>query len=222
MTVTLQLNTMFGEQFSTEVIMASGDKISRSYFPTSYQSYSFTFYKESQYYYIRSESWAVRAEVPSAFLADWHGSIKVARWTGSGWDTVFDQYMQDTNSNKSAYAKINADSLSLSAILTYSTNTETHNLWRVFFDHDQWGSTNGLDVTFYIGSCGTISSTMYNNNLKGKYFYSNGTIGQTRCGLLASGSSSKTNTEVLSYFSSQKGTKIYAAYDRYIVGELRT
>ena len=210
--------------YSTEVGMAtSGTVINHSNLDNNFQTtYSFKFYKESQYYYVRAESWAVRAEVPSAFLADWHGSIKVARWTGSGWDTVFDQYMQDTNARKSAYCKINADGLSLSAAMTYSNGSETHNLWRIFFDHDQWGSTNGLDVTFYIGSCGTISSTLYDANLKNRYIYSNGTIGKTYCGLLASGSSATSDASVISYFASNKGTKIYGSYARYCVGAIRT
>lgn len=198
-----------------------GAKISYNGFPNTFQNYPFTFYKESQYYYIRAESWAVRAEVPSAFLADWHGSIRVARWTGSGWDTVFDQYMQDTNARKTAYCKINADGLSLSAAMTYSNGSETHNLWRIFFDHDQWGSTNGLNVTFYIGNCRTMGQSNYDNNVKGTKIYSNGTIGQSYCGILASGSSSKTSTEVLSYFTSNKGTRIDEGYSRYAVGALR-
>ena len=202
--------------------MASGDSISYSNFPTSYQSYSFRFYKTSQYYYIRAESFGLRAEVPSAFLADWHGSLKLARWTGSGWEQVYSKYMQDTNANKSAYCKVNASSLNLSAASNYTTNSETHNLWRVYFEHDQWGSTNGLTVTFYIGSCGTMGQTNYNNSLLGEKIYSNGTIGTDYCGLLASGSSSKTDSYVLSYFSSNTGVKIYNSYARYAVGAIRT
>lgn len=204
-------------------LMASvGSLMAQSFFEDSFESHSFTFYKESQYYYVHAESWAVRAEVPSAFLADWHGSIRVARWTGSGWDTVFDQYMQDTNARKSAYCKINADGLSLSAAMTYSNGSETHNLWRIFFDHDQWGSTNGLDVTIHIGSCRTMGSSLYDSLLKSNLIRSNGTIGKTYCGLLASGSSATSDSDVLSYFASNKGTVAYGAYSRYFSGAIRT
>jgi len=200
-----------------------GAQISYNGFPNTFQNYSFTFYKESQYYYIRAESFGLRAEVPSAFLADWHGTLRLSRWLGafSGWDEVYSTYMQDTNARKTAYCKINADGLSLSAAAHMSISDETHNLWRVFFAHDQWGSTNGLNVTFYIGNCRTMGQSNYDNNVKGTKIYSNGTIGQSYCGILASGSSSKTSTEVLSYFTSNKGTRIDEGYSRYAVGALR-
>lgn len=203
---------------------STGDKITHSNFSTNYASYSNTFYASSQGYYVRGESWGMRAEVNSAFLNDWHGSCYLEYWNGSGWTQVFSTYMQDTNARKSVAIKINANSLNISgSSYYYRTDDVVQNLWRIRFVHEKWGGNNGVGVTFYIGSIGTASSTLYDNYLKNKLIYSNGTLDNSQCGLWSYGNGwAGSDQDVLRYFASNKGTKIYASYDKYCTGALRT
>ena len=200
-----------------------GDLITKSNFSTSYQKYSETFAGTDRGYYVMAESWGMYCLVHSKFLDDWHGTCYIDRWNGSGWSNVHSKYIQDTSSNDSVAVKINADSLSISGKSNYSKNTAgVPNLWRIRFDRDgSWGGSVTTD--FYIGSVGTASSDLYNNKLKGHKIYSNGTIGKSQCGLWTYGNGWAGNDQdVLNYFASNKGTKAYAAYDRYFVGALRS
>lgn len=198
----------------------AGQLITNGNFSSSWTSYSKTIYKTSQYYYIFAESWGFRASAEAAFLADWHGYLRVSYWNGSGWSEVYSHYMQDTSSNKVGTVKINASGLSLSGNFNYHT-TSNHNLWRVVLAHEKWGAKNGNPHTIYIGNCGTCGSSHYNSYLKGKPIYSNGTIGKSKCGVLDNGSSAASDSTVLSYFASQKGTLISASYEQYIIGARR-
>lgn len=203
---------------------STGDRIRQSSFSTSFASYSNTFYATNQGYYVRSESWGMRAQVNSAFLNDWHGTCYVERWDGSGWTQIYSTYMQDTSARKSVGVKINANSLNISAASYYFRTADAiPNLWRIRFSREKWGGNKGVGVTFYIGSVGTCSGTLYDTYLKNRKIYSNGTIGKSQCGLWTYGNGwAGSNQDVLNYFASNKGTKIYASYDRYCTGAIRT
>lgn len=201
---------------------STGDKIIHGNFSTNYLSYSNSFSGSSQGYYVRGESFGLRAEVNSKFLDDWHGTFYLERWDGSGFTNVFSTYMQDTNARKSVAVKINANSLNLSAASYYFKTSDTiPNLWRIRFDHEKWNGS--VSVTIYIGSIGNASSTLYDDYLKNNLIYSNGTINKSQCGLWSYGAGwAGNNQDVIRYFASNKGTKAYASYDHYFTGALRS
>lgn len=201
---------------------STGDKITHGNFSTNYLSYSNSFSGSNQGYYVRSESWGMRAQVNSKFIDDWHGTCYVERWDGSGWTSIYSTYMQDTNSSKSVAVKINANSLNISGSNGYYRTADAiPNLWRIRFVREKWNGS--VSVTFYIGSCGTCSSTLYDTYLKNNFFYSNGTLNKDQCGLWTYGNGwAGSDQDVLRYFASNKGTKAYASYDHYFTGALRT
>lgn len=201
---------------------STGDKITQANFSTTYQKYSDEFAGTSRGYYIRAESWGMYCLVHSKFLDDWHGTVRIDRWNGSGFTEVYSKYIQDSSSNDTVAVKMNASTLNVSGDGNYTINTaDVPNLWRVRFDRDKWNGS--VTVDFYIGTIGTASSALYNDKLKGGKIYSNGTLAQSRCGLWVYGNGwASNNQEVLDYFASNKGTKAYASYDRYFVGALRS
>lgn len=207
---------------------SSGQYINRSNISSTFQSYTKTFYNTDQGFYVRADSWGMLATVNSAFLNDWHGDCEICHWDEYGWSRDFINYMQDTNSRKTSGAIVNAPNLPVSSSNLFHVNYpegpeySLRNLWRIRFIHDQWGGNYGLTVTFYIGSANTCPSGLYNDYLYHNYIYSNGTVGQSQCGLWSYGNGWASNDqEVLNYFASNRGTKIFAQYDRHCVSALR-
>ncbi len=202
---------------------SSGNKISYPNFDAGLISYSRRFYAENDYTYVFAESWGVTVESRSAFLNDWHGTIYIDKWIGNGWSNVWSHYLQDTSSNKkiSFCNNFKYPDYELPASASHREGMSA-NLWRIRSLREKWGGNYGADRIVYIGSCNTMAENTYNSRLKYNKIYSNGTIGKNLCGVLEGGNSPLSDSFVLSYFASNKGTKAYGSYSRYFIGALRT